>query len=606
MKKTPDLVKDFYDQDIDFKALLAAKKSSRKVQSFSLDPYTGPFEKAQKRHLLNRTLVGNAKRHMDDVAALDLDQTIDLLFVPDHLGEPINNYYHKLNAQQYRERYGSEDVAPGAPFIHRAYNRDLPPGNEEQFGGERYHAVTSWYHERIYEQRTSIHWKLFLFLHHLVPVKGFDFFGHKATFNYMKLLFDSCFGSYKQFIYDITIDSSMLNYLNLALSQKDTPDENYAREVQELFTVGKRPFAQFSESDVREIARALVGWNHNYDALVFEEGHEETSYFQPWNHDTGDKHFSSFYSNTVIRGRAGEEGAEELAEVIDMLFDTEESSIYIARRLYQFFVYPNLTDTIEEQIIRPLAEVFRNSNYSLVATLRVLLTSQHFFDQGNYNAMILPPYDYLFKLAKETQILQGLLVHWDGQTFHNELSEPQYFPSRLKDQLVLRSKALQDMTWSLYNMGMVINDPPSVSGWPAFYQAPVYDLFWINTSTIKARKRIAESILRWGVWLNEEINASGSANLQYHAINFLRTFQNPYDIDAFIDELNDRFLGEDLPPATRQRIRRAFLRDVQPEHWEDAMRHILTNESNPYTSGINGIMSDALYLYCMLGEFHLH
>ena len=127
----------------------------------------------------------------------------------------------------------------------------------------------------------------------------------------MKLLFDSCFGSYKQFIYDITIDSSMLNYLNLALSQKDTPDENYAREVQELFTVGKRPFAQFSESDVREIARALVGWNHNYDALVFEEGHEETSYFQPWNHDTGDKHFSSFYSNTVIRGRAGEEGAEE-------------------------------------------------------------------------------------------------------------------------------------------------------------------------------------------------------------------------------------------------------------------------------------------------------
>ena len=51
----------------------------------------------------------------------------------------------------------------------------------------------------------------------------------------------------------------MLDFLNLALSQKETPDENYAREVQELFTVGKRPFAQFTEKDVREIARALVG-----------------------------------------------------------------------------------------------------------------------------------------------------------------------------------------------------------------------------------------------------------------------------------------------------------------------------------------------------------
>ncbi|GIR82163.1 MAG: hypothetical protein CM15mP83_8890 [Flavobacteriaceae bacterium] len=87
---------------------------------------------------------------------------------------------------------------------------------------------------------------------HFNPLGSFLFFsqfgtyspfelGHKAAFLYIKLLFESCFRSYKDFIYDVTLDPSMLDFLNLALSQKDTPDENYAREVQELFTVGKRP-----------------------------------------------------------------------------------------------------------------------------------------------------------------------------------------------------------------------------------------------------------------------------------------------------------------------------------------------------------------------------
>ena len=71
--------------------------------------------------------------------------------------------------------------------------------------------------------------------------------------------------------YNVTTNPAMLIYLNLALSRKETPDENYAREVQELFTVGKRPFSKYTEEDVREIARALVGWHIDYEA-IFEEG----------------------------------------------------------------------------------------------------------------------------------------------------------------------------------------------------------------------------------------------------------------------------------------------------------------------------------------------
>ena len=111
----------------------------------------------------------------------------------------------------------------------------------------------------------------------------------------------------------------MLDFLNLALSQKDTPDENYAREVQELFTVGKRPFAKFTEKDVREIARALVGWTYDYEKLVFSEGTDPHVFFEDYNHDTGDKEFSSFYNNHTISGKSGDDGQQELQEVVDMM-----------------------------------------------------------------------------------------------------------------------------------------------------------------------------------------------------------------------------------------------------------------------------------------------
>ena len=136
--------------------------------------------------------------------------------------EPVNNYYHQLTSAEYEELYNNEDVPAGDPFINRPYANNSS-GELEQFGHERYTAIVSWVNQRIYKQNTSIHWKLFVFLHNVVPTRCFDL-GHKAAFLYIKLLFEACFGSYKEFIYQVTLDPSMLDFLNLALSQKDTPD----------------------------------------------------------------------------------------------------------------------------------------------------------------------------------------------------------------------------------------------------------------------------------------------------------------------------------------------------------------------------------------------
>lgn len=606
-----DLVKMFYDQDIDHKSLEKAlnqrENTAKGFTNLSLNPYAGEFGPNQKKHLLNRTMVGYCHRHQKDLENLNLDQSIDLIFREDSFKEPTNIYYWEKNAEEYRERYESEDVGPNEPFIERAY-RKLRPTFEEQFGNERTIAINWSIYDGIYNQMTSIHWKLFLFLHNLVPTQSFNLLGHKGAYNYFKLLFNHCFASYKDFIYNITIDGSMLSYLNLYLSKKETPDENYAREIQELFTVGKRPFSKFTEKDVREIARALVGWTHSYEEIVYDQGSENIPHFEEWNHDTGDKFFSSFYGNRIIRGKEGQAGAGELQEVVDMIFETQENSIYIARRLYQFFVYPALTDEIEDKIIKPLAKIYRDNNYSLVEPLKVLLKSEHFFNNQIENSLIKSPIEFSMSILKEINLVNdGVLFHWDGNNQHFSLFEPEYFGEKEKDQSFFKYQLTGTLNWYYgKELGMLISDPPSVSGWPALYQEPVYDLFWINSSTITRRVQLMNDYLKWGAWLDIFIGDNGIQR-RLNLVSYLKTFENPKNINSFIDQLIFRFIGGEPSSKIREKLNQALLNDINESHWSDEVSKIIEIQSPDKSSysSIEWRLGNAFEVLGLTGEFHL-
>lgn len=605
--QTPiDLVADFYSQEkLDLNQIVRAKKASiQSVANYSLAPYSGNFGFDQRKHLLNRTMVGLCKRHLDDLGNLKLQSALDLILTPELFDEPINNYYHQITASDYEELYNNEDVPAGDPFINRPYANNKS-GELEQFGRERYTAIISWVNQRIYKQNTSIHWKLFIFLHNLVPTRCFDL-GHKAAFLYIKLLFEACFGSYKEFIYKVTLDPSMLDFLNLALSQKDTPDENYAREVQELFTVGKRPFAQFTEKDVREIARALVGWTYDYEKLVFSEGTQSYVNFEDYNHDVGDKAFSSFYNNQTIKGKSGVDGQQELQEVVDMLFRTEESGVYLCRRLYQFFVYPVLTPEIESQIITPLAQVFRDNDHSLVAVLRVLLGSEHFYDAAIPNSIIKPPIDYNMGMLKELEITTGHRTYWDGNEVQYEKFNPNH-PAFLKqeiDQTTLSYNLFgQSLHWSSYSQGMQLFTPPNVSGWPAFYQEPVYDMFWINSSTIKSRKQAAHWF-RWGLWLYSYEDEGVS--LKYNLHSYLSTYRNPADFEDFIDEFNQRLCGAPVNESTIEMLKSELLGDLNDMHWEEYITAFLNDPSKDNLNSIQWRFDNVLFRFFELSVYHIH
>ena len=612
--KPVDLIKDFYDQDIDHKtlekALTQRKNTAKGFTNFSLEPYTGEFGDSQKKHLLNRTMVGYCHRHQKDLDGLSLEESIDLIFREDEFKEPINIYYKETNAEEYKQKYITEDVGPNEPFLNRPMSRRGPNGDEEMWDRGRINSVIWSQIGSIYDQSTSIHWRLFFFLHNIVPVDQNTGAGWKSRYNYYKLLFDFCFLSYRDFIYKITFNGNMLQYLNLKLSNKDTPDENYAREVQELFTVGKRPFSKFTEKDVREAARLLTGCDEYTFQKAYDEGHEFGPEFNDWNHDSGDKYFSSFYGNRVIRGREGKEGIEEVREFIDMICGTEEHSVYMVRRLYQFFVYPTLTPEIEQNIILPLSRVYKESGYLIAEPLKILLKSEHFYLNNIQNSLIKSPIDFLMTLLKEVDSINNpVLFHWNNneQQSYNSLISPNYFGDKEKDLSYIKYKAADNIQYWAENLGLNIMQPPSVSGWPAFYQEPVYDLFWINSSTLPTRISVLNGVMRWGMWLNVLYNDGNGVQNRYNLKTYLSTFKSPQNMESFINELVFRFLGGEPSNSLRQKISQALLNNINEDHWGEEISNIL-DQDTPNKGSYDTVeyrLGNAFEVLGSTGEFQL-
>src|SRR5205823_4891756 len=141
--------------------------------------------------------------------------------------------------------------------------------------------------------------------------------------------------------------------------------------------------SQYTENDVKAAAKILTGYTVNTITA--------TSAFDATRHDTTNKQFSAFYNNTVITGQSGANGQNELDDLLNMIFATNEVAMYICRRIYRFFVYGNIDSTIETNVITPLAAIFRSNNYELKPVLSALFKSEHFFDVLTQGAMIKSP-----------------------------------------------------------------------------------------------------------------------------------------------------------------------------------------------------------------------
>jgi uncharacterized protein (DUF1800 family) len=216
---------------------------------------------------------------------------------------------------------------------------------------------------------------------------------------------ENALGNFGDLLRDVSKSAAMLNFLNNNQNKKGRPNENFAREVMELFTMGR---GNYTENDVKEAARAFTGWGANIGGeFVFRKNQ----------HDDGQKN---------VLGRQGNFDGDA---VLNILLEHKQTAVFITRKIYRYFV----NETIDENNVNWLANRFFQSNYDIKALMKDIFTSDWFYDAKNIGTRIKSPVELLVGIRRAV-------------------------PMKLENEEV--QLLLQRL------LGQLLFYPPNVAGWP--------------------------------------------------------------------------------------------------------------------------------------------
>lgn len=228
-----------------------------------------------------------------------------------------------------------------------------------------------------------------------------------------QFLRQSAFDTFDNLLTGITADPAMLVYLDLTNSQRNNPNENYARELMELFTVG---LGHYTQQDVSEAAVALTGWRVQNDTA--------TSYYSEERHDPREKVFM------------GQTGYFNYRDIITILVNHQATPWFLCRKLFTFFVYENPSN----EDLKPLVEAYVTSGHSMKEVMRALFLSPQFFSERAYRSRIKSPIEFVVGAYRALDVVSS-------------------------------GKELRQLT---VTMGQEVFDPPNVAGWPGDKNSSVW------------------------------------------------------------------------------------------------------------------------------------
>ncbi|HRE52295.1 MAG TPA: DUF1800 domain-containing protein [Flavitalea sp.] len=531
------------------KTITLATNMPRGLQS-GLDPYTGPWTTNEVAHLLKRAMFGAKKSDIDYFLSRSCSDAVDELLQNIPAVDPPLRDYGVLEDQGIM--YEDTAVPRGQTWVDDLNNTINDPGRRAAINSARIESLRRWWTGLILNQNRSINEKMVMFWHHHFSVQREEVNNATHLYRHHNLLRNNVLGNVRELAKKVTVDPAMLLHLNGYLNSKRAPDENYARELQELFTVGKGNDSLYTESDVIEAAKALTGWRIHNTTL--------TAYLNTEEHDMSTKRFSAFYHNATITGSAN--GSQEVDQLIDMIFSTTESARFICRKLYKWFVYYDIDAFAESNVIAPLAEILRQNDFQVSAALSVLLKSEHFFDKQNQACYIKSAFDFVAGALRELDISIPAYTDYENG-----------YP--LFDSICERAAQMQQDLFQ----------PPDVSGWPSYYQEPMYYELWVNSNTLPRRAAFTDALIEDGL-----VDLRGLAQRS----------ANPADPNQLISDLCELLLRYPLSSNSRNYIKTNFL--LEPSGNDSSW----TNTWNAGSAAvINEKLGNALRFIMNLPEFHL-
>ncbi len=528
-----------------------------------LDEYTGEWTTTEVVHLLKRTLFGVTKNDLNYFLSKTMSDAVDELLSPTAAPAtvPLNSY----SSNGYSDPTG---VAPWDTWINTGIDYADPEMNEK-----RLDSLKCWWIGQLLNEKRSIHEKLTLFWHNHFAIDSLahiDDIPARPWYDYYLILRGNALGNLKQMVKEMTLSPAMLCYLNGNTNKKTSPNENYGRELQELYTIGKGVDSHYTEDDVRAAARVLTGHtvdsNFNYT-------------FDLAGHDDQNKSFSTFYGSTIITGRSGAAGAGELDDLLNMIFSNPESAKFICRKIYSFFVYYKIDANIEANIITPLAQVFRSSGYDITAVMSVLLKSDHFYNMAYSSAcLIKSPLDFTIGLMREFGVV---------------MPDPSDYGSSYSAwEMILQTTA---------TLQQEILRIPEVAGWYAYYEGTAYHELWINSVTYTLRNAFTDEMISTGAMMN-------MVSLIIDPLAFAASLTMPEDPNSLISESLDILYRVPLSAETISTLKQNILLTNQTNdyYWTSAWNAYIANPTDMVAKGTVFNRLQALYKYLMnLPEYHL-
>lgn len=348
-----------------------------------------PFEPTRERpwdyrlagHLLRRTMLGPKPPEIATAAGMTPAQVVDQLLADAPPPPPPDTWVIEPPVQN-------------------------PTEAQQALNQSRMNDLRFWWLKLMLSQGVSLRERMVLFWHNHFATEAQVVQIPQFLYIQNRTLRQNALGNVKDLVKAVTRDPAMLIYLNGNLNRVGSPNENYARELLELFTMGVNTYTQ---KDVAEAARALTGWI----VSGLQPGFAQRRF------DTGTK---------TILGRTGAFGD---TDVVDIVFDQWQTAMFICRKLYRLLVYQEP----DEAVVSEMADTLRESQYEIKPVLRKLLLSTHFFDETTMGALIKSPIDLVVGTARMLDIARASPVYLTG------------FLGILEQTLL---------------------DPPNVAGWPGY------------------------------------------------------------------------------------------------------------------------------------------
>jgi uncharacterized protein (DUF1800 family) len=294
--------------------------------------------------------------------------------------------------------------------------------------------LRGWWMHRMLRGGPQLREKMTLFWHNHFATSISKIQKPTLMYKQNELLRKHALAKFRPFLLEMSKDPAMVLWLDGNNNIKAKPNENYAREIMELFSLG---VGNYTEKDIREAARAFTGWHTDGQKFTFNAEQ----------HDDGEK--------AVM----GKKGKLDGGDIVKILLDQPAAARFLVRKLYRFFV--SEFEQPSDKFLKPLSDAFRESDYDIAALMKTMLSSRHFYSEYAYRKRIKCPVEFVLGCVLCT-----------GTTYNPKRNigvTPRAMVSRLE------------------LLGQHLFAPPNVKGWEG-------GKAWLNTATVIARHNFAHAL----------------------------------------------------------------------------------------------------------------